>query len=130
MSPKPTRPTLASQTGDYHGLWCRLQTHVHYHIPISDGVWFPDDNCWALGYSILKSLVARRCLEPETANLLESWPALGILGLYRRPDQPARRPARSKRRTSARRLTQEGKTRVLHENGTDLAIGTVEESAR
>ena len=63
-----------------------LKTHVHYHILITDGIWFPDGSYYALGHwdqtsllgqlrhSILKSLVARGCLQPETANLLESWP--------------------------------------------------------
>lgn len=63
-----------------------LKSHVHYHILISDGVWFPDGSYYALGHwdqasllsqlrhSILKSLVARKCLQLETAKLLESWP--------------------------------------------------------
>lgn len=63
-----------------------LKSHVHYHILISDGVWFPDGSYYALGHwdqasllsqlrhSILKSLVARKCLQLETAQLLESWP--------------------------------------------------------
>ena len=49
-------------------------------------MWFPDGSYYALGHwdqasllsqlrhSILKSLVARKCLQQETAKLLESWP--------------------------------------------------------
>jgi hypothetical protein len=63
-----------------------LKTHVHYHILITDGIWFPDGSYYALGHwdqtsllgqlrhSNLKSLVARGCLQADTANLLESWP--------------------------------------------------------
>jgi len=63
-----------------------LKSHVHYHVLISDGVWFSDGSYYALGHwdqaslleqlrhSILKSLVARKCLQLETARLLESWP--------------------------------------------------------
>ena len=63
-----------------------LRAHVHFHILVTDGVYFPDGSYFALGFwdqpsllselrnSILKSLVARNCLQPETAKLLESWP--------------------------------------------------------
>ena len=55
-----------------------LKTHVHDHILITDGIWFPDwDQASLLGqlrHSILKSLVARGWLQAETANLNESWP--------------------------------------------------------
>ena len=63
-----------------------LKAHIHYHILVTDGVFFPDGDYYALGYwdqssllsqlrhSILKSLVARKCLQPETAATLESWP--------------------------------------------------------
>ena len=63
-----------------------LKSHVHFHILVSDGVYFPDGNYYALGYwdeaallsqlrhSILKSLVARKCLQSETAEVMESWP--------------------------------------------------------
>ena len=63
-----------------------LKPHVHFHILVTDGVYFPDGSYFALGFwdqpsllselrhSILKSLVARKCLQPETAKLLESWP--------------------------------------------------------
>ena len=63
-----------------------LKSHVHFHILVSDGVYFPDGDYYALGFwdepsllrqlrhSILKSLVARKCLQPETAEVLESWP--------------------------------------------------------
>jgi len=61
-----------------------LKSHVHYHILVTDGVYFPDGSYFALGFwdqpsllselrhSILKSLVARNCLQAETAKLLES----------------------------------------------------------
>ena len=63
-----------------------LKAHVHFHILISDGVYFPDGNYYPLGFwdqpallsqlrhSILKSLVARKCLQRETADTMESWP--------------------------------------------------------
>ena len=63
-----------------------LKPHVHYHLLVSDGVYFPDGDFYALGHwdqpdllgqlrhSILKSLVARHCLLAETAQLMESWP--------------------------------------------------------
>jgi hypothetical protein len=63
-----------------------LKTHVHFHLLVSDGVYFPDGSYYALGFwdqpallsqlrhSILKSLVVRKCLRPETAQILESWP--------------------------------------------------------
>ena len=63
-----------------------MKAHVHFHILISDGVYFPDGSYYALGFwdqlallsqlrhSILKSLVARKCLRPETADTTESWP--------------------------------------------------------
>ena len=64
----------------------RVPSQVHYHILVTDGVYFPDGSYFALGFwdqpsllselrhSILKSLVARKCLQAETATLLESWP--------------------------------------------------------
>ena len=63
-----------------------LKPHCVYHILVTDGVYFPDGSYFPLGYwdndsllealrhSILKSLVARNCLQPDTAKLLESWP--------------------------------------------------------
>lgn len=63
-----------------------LKSHVHFHILVTDGVYFPDGSYYALGYwdeasllgqlrhSILKSLVARQCLHLKTAEIVESWP--------------------------------------------------------
>ena len=63
-----------------------LKSHVHFHILVSDGVYFPDGSYYALGFwdeasllsqlrhSILKSLVARHCLQAERAELMEKWP--------------------------------------------------------
>jgi hypothetical protein len=80
-----------------------LKSHVHFHILVTDGVYFPDGNYFALGFwhqpsllselrhSILKSLVARNCLQAETAKLLESWPLdRRILGLCGRPQSAGR----------------------------------------
>ena len=84
-----------------------LKPHVHFHILLTDGVYFPDGSYFALGFweqpsllselrqSILKSLVARKCLQPETAKLLESWPLdrTGFSTFVADPiSQPADRP--------------------------------------
>ena len=84
-----------------------LKPHVHFHILVTDGVYFPDGSYFALGFwdqpsllgelrhSILKSLVARKCLQPETAKLLESWPLdrSGFSAFVGDPSsQPADRP--------------------------------------
>ncbi len=84
-----------------------LKSHVHFHLLVTDGVYFPDGSYYALGYwdqasllselrhSILKSLVARKCLQPETAQLLESWPLdrSGFSAFVGSPiNQPADRP--------------------------------------
>ena len=84
-----------------------LKSHVHFHILVTDGVYFPDGSYFALGFwdqpsllselrhSILKSLVARQCLQPETAKLLESWPLdrSGFSAFVGDPiSQPADRP--------------------------------------
>ena len=84
-----------------------LKAHVHFHILVTDGVYFPDGSYFALGFwdqpsllselrhSILKSLVARKCLQPETAKLLESWPLdrSGFSAFVGDPiSQPADRP--------------------------------------
>ena len=84
-----------------------LKSHVHFHILVTDGLYFPDGSYFALGFwdqpsllselrhSILKSLVARNCLQPETAKLLESWPLdrSGFSAFVGEPiNQPADRP--------------------------------------
>ena len=84
-----------------------LKSHVHFHILVTDGLYFPDGSFFALGFwdqpsllgelrhSILKSLVARSCLQPETAKLLESWPLdrSGFSAFVGDPiSQPADRP--------------------------------------
>ena len=84
-----------------------LKRHVHFHTLTSDGVWFPDGSYYALGHcdqdslltqlrhSILKFLVARNCLQLETARLLESWPLdrSGFSAFVGDPiSQPADRP--------------------------------------
>ncbi|MFN8613230.1 MAG: transposase [Vulcanimicrobiota bacterium] len=79
---EPTRPSPESSWPCNFG--SGLKPHVHFHILVTDGVYFPDGSYFALGFweqpsllselrhSILKSLVARKCLQPETAKLLES----------------------------------------------------------
>lgn len=84
-----------------------LKTHVHYHILVTDGVYFADGSYWPLGFwdqasllselrhSILKSLVARKCLRAESAKILESWPLdrSGFSAFVGSPiNQPADRP--------------------------------------
>ncbi len=63
-----------------------LKAHPHWHLLVTDGCFFPDGSFWQQGYwdveglhdvlrtAILKSLVARCCLSPETAAELGSWP--------------------------------------------------------
>ena len=63
-----------------------LKSHPHWHLLVSDGCFFPDGTFWPQGYwdveglhdvlrtAILKSLVARCCLTPESAAELGSWP--------------------------------------------------------
>jgi len=62
-----------------------LKPHAHYHLLVSDGVFFPEGEFYSLSWdetelrerirqAVTRSLVARKLLREETAQVLLSWP--------------------------------------------------------
>ena len=62
-----------------------LKPHAHYHLLVSDGVFFPEGEFYSLSWdetelrerirqAVLRSLVARKLLREETAEVMLSWP--------------------------------------------------------
>jgi hypothetical protein len=62
-----------------------LKPHAHYHLLVSDGVFFPEGEFYSLSWdetelrerirqAVTRSLVARKLLREETAQILLSWP--------------------------------------------------------